>query len=82
MDYPRAMNTTKRFIYGILSSALLAVGLVRAADLFDPMNLSLSESPSSLASSAPNTISQTHAPLLTSSAPNTVSQTHAPTLDS
>lgn len=35
------MNTTKRFLYGILSSALLAVGLIQAANRFDPMNRSL-----------------------------------------
>jgi hypothetical protein len=35
------MNTTKRFVFGILSSVLLAVGLVRAADSLDPVNASL-----------------------------------------
>jgi hypothetical protein len=36
-----AMNTTKRFLFGFLSSALLAVGLARAADILDPMSRSL-----------------------------------------
>lgn len=35
------MNITKRLVLGFASSALLAVGLARAADLFDPMSQSL-----------------------------------------
>jgi len=31
------MNTTKRYLLGLVSSLLLAVGLVRAADRLDPM---------------------------------------------
>ena len=32
------MNATKRLIFGVLSCLLLAAGLVRAADHFDPSN--------------------------------------------
>jgi hypothetical protein len=35
-------HTVKRFVFGILSSALLAVGLVRAADRLDPVSQSVS----------------------------------------
>ena len=31
------MKKVKRFLFGIISSALFAVGLVRAADRFDPV---------------------------------------------
>jgi hypothetical protein len=31
------MNKTKRFLYGVFSSLLLAVGFARAADGFDPI---------------------------------------------
>lgn len=31
------MKTTKRLVFGLLSSLLLAVGFVRAADRFDPV---------------------------------------------
>jgi hypothetical protein len=30
------MNTKKRFLYGLVSSLFLVVGLVRAAEHFDP----------------------------------------------
>ncbi|MEO7347000.1 MAG: hypothetical protein ABIZ49_08250 [Opitutaceae bacterium] len=30
------MNTKKRFLFGLVSSLFLVVGLVRAADRFDP----------------------------------------------
>ena len=36
-----AMNSTKRLIFGILSSVLLAGGFARAADRLDPMSQSL-----------------------------------------
>lgn len=32
------MKTSKRLVFGLLSSLLLAVGFVRAADRLDPMN--------------------------------------------
>jgi hypothetical protein len=35
----RAMKSVKRFCFGIISSALFAVGLARAADRFDPVML-------------------------------------------
>jgi hypothetical protein len=35
----RAMKTVQRFCFGIISSALFAVGLARAADRFDPVLL-------------------------------------------
>ena len=34
-------NTFKRFLFGMFSSALLAVGFVRAADRFDPISHSV-----------------------------------------
>lgn len=74
------MNTTKRFVFGLLSSALLAVGLARAADLLDPVNRSLSEAQSTIARTAPNSVSNTNGLML--SAPDSVSNTNAPTLES
>lgn len=38
------MNTNKRFVFGLLSALLLAVGFVRAADQMDPMNRILKDS--------------------------------------
>lgn len=38
------MNTTKRLIFGILSSVLLAVGFAKAADQFDPMTRNIQHS--------------------------------------
>ena len=35
------MNSTKRLIFGLVSTFLLAAGLARAADRFDPMSQSL-----------------------------------------
>ena len=35
------MNTTKRLIFGILSSVLLAVGFAKAADQLDPITQNL-----------------------------------------
>jgi hypothetical protein len=35
------MNSTKRFFLGLVSSLLLAVGFVRAADRFDPVSRAL-----------------------------------------
>lgn len=47
------MKTTTRFLYGIVSSLLLAAGFVRAADSWDPMSRDLgSTADSSLASLA------------------------------
>ena len=36
-----AMNSIQRLVSGAISSLLLAIGLVRAADRLDPMNNSL-----------------------------------------
>jgi hypothetical protein len=36
-----AMNSTKRLVFGVISSLLLAAGFVRAADRLDPMTNSL-----------------------------------------
>ncbi len=38
------MNTSKRLIFGILSSILLAVGFAKAADRLDPMTGSIQHS--------------------------------------
>jgi hypothetical protein len=35
------MNSTKRLVFGLVSTFLLAAGLARAADRFDPMSQSL-----------------------------------------
>ena len=35
------MNSTKRLIFGVVSTLLLAVGFVRAADRLDPMSQGL-----------------------------------------
>lgn len=35
------MKTTKRFLFGLLSSLLLAAGFARAADGLDPMTTNL-----------------------------------------
>lgn len=48
-------NTIKRFLLGILSSALLAVGLVRAAGHLDPMNHSLPAADAGVHGTAPST---------------------------
>jgi hypothetical protein len=48
-------NTIKRFVFGIFSTALLAVGLVRAADQFDPMTLSVSAPDALVKGTAPDT---------------------------
>jgi hypothetical protein len=37
------MPKTKRFLFGVLSSLLLAAGFVRAADNLDPMSKALGE---------------------------------------
>lgn len=34
------MNTRKRYLYGLISTLLFAVGLVRAAERFDPVKQS------------------------------------------
>jgi hypothetical protein len=38
------MNSTKRFLLGVLSSLLLAVGFVRAANQIDPLTQSMGSS--------------------------------------
>jgi hypothetical protein len=52
------MNNIKRFLFGILSSALFAVGLVRSADRLDPMTRSLPESQSAIRAVASDTESE------------------------
>jgi hypothetical protein len=50
-----AMRNLKHLLFGVLSSLLLAVGFVRAADQLDPMSRSLSASQkNSVASTAPD----------------------------
>jgi hypothetical protein len=49
-------NSTKRFALGFLSSLLLAVGLARAADLLDPLTLSLPATQAAATGTAPDTI--------------------------
>lgn len=48
------MKSIIRFVFGAVSSALLALGLVRAADLIDPMNLSLPAVGTTTTGSAPS----------------------------
>ena len=38
------MNSIQRLVFGVISSLLLAIGFVRAADRLDPMTNSLSSS--------------------------------------
>jgi hypothetical protein len=45
------MNTFKRWSFGLLSTCFLAVGLVRAADMLDPVNRELRAAGSSVVSS-------------------------------
>ena len=40
------MNTTKRFVFGVLSSLLFSAGFVNAADRLDPMSQALPPSDS------------------------------------
>lgn len=49
------MKSFKRLILGFLSSALFAVGLVRAADSMDPMSHSQSADFSNVQTMAPDT---------------------------
>jgi hypothetical protein len=49
------MNTIKRFLLGILSSALLAVGLARAADRIDPVSQSVPDTNAIITKSSPDT---------------------------
>jgi len=46
------MNTTKRFLFGVLSSLLLAAGFARAADGFDPMTKTLGSTANNATASA------------------------------
>jgi hypothetical protein len=49
------MKNLKRLVFGVLSSLLLTVGFVRAADQLDPMSKSLSvNQENSVTSSAPS----------------------------
>jgi hypothetical protein len=52
------MNSLTRFVYGLLSSLLLAVGFVRAADRLDPMtnNLQISDDHSNVGIAEPCTV--------------------------
>jgi hypothetical protein len=52
------MKATKRFLLGVVSSALFAVGFARIADHLDPMTLSLPAVDASTTGSAPNTVSE------------------------
>ena len=50
-----AMNKLKRLMFGVLSSLLLAVGFVQAANHLDPMSRTLGvNSENSVASTAPD----------------------------
>jgi hypothetical protein len=50
-----AMKNLKRLVFGVLSSLLLAVGFVQAADHLDPMSRSLSvNQENSVSSTAPD----------------------------
>jgi hypothetical protein len=54
------MKTTKRYFFGLVSSLLLAAGLARAADRFDPMSNSLaSDASGSVVRSSPDSASDT-----------------------
>jgi hypothetical protein len=48
------MNSFKRFLFGILSSALFAVGLARAGDAMDPVSRGLTATNSTIQKSAPD----------------------------
>lgn len=52
------MKTIVRFLLGVASSALLAAGLVRAADRLDPVNQSLPAVGTTTTGSAPTCISE------------------------
>jgi len=52
------MKIIKRFVFGILSSALLAVGLAQAANRFDPMTRSLPPADAQINSLAPDSQSE------------------------
>ena len=50
------MNSTKRFLFGVISSLLLAAGFARAADGLDPMTKSLgnaNDNPAAMAATEP-----------------------------
>ena len=53
------MNKTKRFSLGFISSLLLAVGFVRAAECLDPISNGISHSAYG-GISAPNTVSASY----------------------
>jgi hypothetical protein len=38
------MNNKKRYLFGLISTLLLAIGFARAAERFDPMNPALGSS--------------------------------------
>jgi hypothetical protein len=46
-------NSLKRFLFGILSSAFLAVGLAHAANHFDPVGQSLPAADATIDGTAP-----------------------------
>jgi len=47
------MKTIHRFLLGVVSTALLALGLTRAADRLDPVNRSLPAIDSTISGTAP-----------------------------
>lgn len=48
------MKNTLRFVLGLTSTALLAMGLARAADRLDPINQNLPATGAALSGTAPN----------------------------
>jgi hypothetical protein len=52
------MNTTKRYLFGIISSVLLAVGLARAAEQLDPMSQHLPAADAAITGTAPDSSSE------------------------
>lgn len=57
----RVMKATTRFLLGVVSSALFAVGFARIANQLDPMTLSLPGVNESIDGSAPHTTSECYA---------------------
>ena len=52
------MKNTLRFVLGLTSTALLAMGLARAADRLDPINQNLPATGAALSGTAPNCIGE------------------------
>jgi hypothetical protein len=64
---------TKRFILGILSSALFAVGLTRAADRIDPVSQSVRDTNVVVTTSSPDSSTDTW--IVSKSAPDSSTDT-------